>query len=242
MNVKENNIQEKIYAIGDIHGCLNKLNALLSKLDITPNTTFIFTGDYVDRGPDSYGVIERLLQLKQQCNCIFLCGNHDQVWFDDVLFSDEVYPPNKYSMWNQGAKQTYESYKSKEISPEIHLPFYKMLLPYYILTINEEKHLFIHGGYNRHKLIEDQKNDSIFWWDRDLIMAAKSYDSMHDKRYKFKNKDWFKFIYVGHTPVQMWGLEIPQLWGNVWALDTGLGKYSNAELYALEITTQTLIS
>ena len=242
----------KIYTIGDIHGCLDKLNNLLDKLDLKPTDTIIFLGDYVDRGPDSYGVIERLLQLRKECNCIFLVGNHDDCFFHDTLFREgyDLEPTKfskllnnerRYTLWNQGAKETYQSYINAGVLPEIHLSFYKMLQPYHILEINNEKHLFVHGGYNRHKLIEEQKNNDIFWWDRDLIMAAKSYHSMSDKRYKFKNKDNFKYIYVGHTPIQMWGLSTPQLWGNVWACDSGVGKYTDAKLYALEVTTQTLI-
>jgi serine/threonine protein phosphatase 1 len=232
----------KIYCLGDLHGELDKLNNLLDKLNIQPTDTILCLGDYVDRGPDSYGVIERLLELKKQCNCIFLCGNHDFLFFDDDKYRSDKIPEKRYSMWNQGARETYKSYEKVGKDPSVHYNFYKILEPYHILELNNEKHLFVHGGYNRHKLIEEQKNIDTFWWDRDLIMAAKSYDSMHDKRYKFKNKDSFKFIYVGHTPVQMWGLTTPQLWGNVWAMDTGVGKHVDSELYALEITTQTLIS
>lgn len=231
----------KIYCVGDIHGCLDKLNNLLDKLDIQSTNTIICLGDYVDRGPDSYGVIERLLELRKQCNCIFLAGNHDVCFFDDDKFNSTQLPKHRYTMWGQGARETYNSYINAEVTPEVHYDFYKMLEPYYILELEGEKHLFVHGGYNRHDLIENQKNKSVFWWDRDLIMAASSFNSMKDQRYKFKNKDGFKYIYVGHTPVQMWDLNTPQLWGNVWALDTGVGKYKDADLYALEIITQTLI-
>jgi len=238
----------KIYCIPDIHGELGKLNNLLDKLNLNVTDTIIFLGDYVDRGPDSYGVIERLLELDKQCGCIFLCGNHDQTWFEDTKFrsglpleSKKMSGGQRYSLWYNGARETYNSYLKAGVDPEIHYPFWKILEPYYVLEINGEKHLFVHGGYNRHKLIEEQKIDSVFWWDRDLIMAASSFSSMKDQRYKFKNKDGFKYIYVGHTPVRMWDLYSPQLWGNVWALDTGVGKYKDADLYALEITTQTLI-
>jgi len=242
----------KIYTIPDLHGELDKLNNLLNKLNIQPTDTVICLGDYVDRGPDSYGVIERLLQLKQECKCIFICGNHDDCWFHDTLFREgyDVEPiklskllnnERRYTLWGQGARETYQSYINAGVSPEVHLPFYKMLEPYYVLELDGEKHLFVHGGYNRHELLEDQKNKDVFLWDRDLIMAANSYHNMKNQRYKFKNKDRFKRIYVGHTPVQMWALNTPQLWANVYAMDTGVGKYKDADLYTLEVTTQTLI-
>lgn len=243
----------KIYCVGDIHGCLDKLNNLLNKLNIQPTDTVICLGDYVDRGPDSYGVIERLLQLKQECKCIFLCGNHDDCWFHDTLFREgyDIEPTKlnkllnnerRYTLWGQGARETYQSYINAGVNPEVHLPFYKMLEPYYVLELDGEKHLFVHGGYNRHELLEKQKNSSKLWWDRDLLGAAiAAYNRIIPEDYLFKNKDGFKYIYVGHTPVIYWGYDRPTLFCNVWALDTGVGKHNDATLYALEITTQTLI-
>ncbi|NBW70053.1 MAG: serine/threonine protein phosphatase, partial [Bacteroidetes bacterium] len=66
-------------AIGDIHGCLKTLKALLKDLisEFGRERTFIFLGDYVDRGPDSKGVIDFLLEFRTEYNCIFLRGNHD---------------------------------------------------------------------------------------------------------------------------------------------------------------------
>jgi len=233
----------KIYTIGDIHGELDKLNNLLDKLNIQHTDTVICLGDYVDRGPDSYGVIERLLQLKEQCNCIFLAGNHDVAFFDDTKFRSDLPYPTRYSMWNQGARETYMSYEKVGKEPSIHYDFYKILEPYYVLEINNEKHLFVHGGYNRHQKIEEQKNKSVFWWDRDLLSAAIAHSKRtSEEKYPFKNKDKFKYIYVGHTPIIHWGYNKPTLFENVWALDTGVGKYTDATLYALEIITQTLIS
>lgn len=233
----------KIYTIGDIHGELDKLNNLLDKLNMQSTDTVVCLGDYVDRGPDSYGVIERLLQLKRQCNCIFIAGNHDVQFWDDDKFRSEYKPASRYQFWDQGAKETYNSYIKAGKVPSVHYDFYKMLEPYYILELNGEKHLFVHGGYNRHKLIEEQKNKSVFFWDRDLLGAAIAHSKRTvDDNYPFKNKDGFKYIYVGHTPVQYWGYDKPILFCNVWALDTGVGKYEDAVLYALEITTQILIS
>lgn len=234
----------KIYCVGDIHGCLDKLNNLLDKLNIQPNDTVVTLGDYVDRGPDSYGVIERLLKLRTQCNCIFITGNHDALFFDDDKFRSDIEPKYRYTMWNQGARETYNSYIKAGVTPEVHYDFYKLLESYYVLELNGEKHLFVHGGYNRHKLLEDQKNNlDTFLWDRDLLGAAiANYNRTVPEDYPFKNKDGFKHIYVGHTPVTHWGFHKPMLFQNVWAMDTGVGKYDDAILFALEITTQTLIS
>lgn len=75
----------RIYAIGDIHGCLDELNKLLSLLSADEagrdarDTTLIFLGDLVDRGPSSAGVIDRLIALSQERRCRFLTGNHEEI-------------------------------------------------------------------------------------------------------------------------------------------------------------------
>jgi serine/threonine protein phosphatase 1 len=78
----------RIYAIGDIHGRRDCLDALLDKIDaedaqrVPTKTTLVFLGDLVDRGPDSRGVIARLTTLRTQRDCIFLMGNHEEVFVD----------------------------------------------------------------------------------------------------------------------------------------------------------------
>ena len=53
-----------LYAIGDIHGCIGTLDALLTRLDLTPEDHVVFVGDYIDRGPDSYGVVNRMIEMR----------------------------------------------------------------------------------------------------------------------------------------------------------------------------------
>ena len=66
-------------AIGDIHGCLAALEAILAAIRPRPDDTLLTMGDYIDRGPDSRGVIERLLRLGRECRLIPLLGNHDEM-------------------------------------------------------------------------------------------------------------------------------------------------------------------
>jgi serine/threonine protein phosphatase 1 len=67
----------RVLAIGDIHGCLGPLDDLLAWVAPTREDVVITLGDYVDRGPDSRGVIDRLIELKQRLNLICLRGNHE---------------------------------------------------------------------------------------------------------------------------------------------------------------------
>src|SRR5690349_19279287 len=69
-------------AIGDIHGCLLALEALLGLVAPTPEDLLITLGDYVDRGPDSRGVLDRLVALFEQGRLIPLRGNHDEMMID----------------------------------------------------------------------------------------------------------------------------------------------------------------
>src|SRR4051794_24858439 len=69
-------------AIGDIHGCLTALDTLLLAVRPQPDDLIVTLGDYVDRGPDSRRVVDRLLHLPPLCQLVALRGNHDQMMLD----------------------------------------------------------------------------------------------------------------------------------------------------------------
>ena len=64
-------------AIGDIHGCLRSLEALADYADFSADDTIVTLGDYVDRGPDSKGVIDFLIDLGKSHKLVCLKGNHE---------------------------------------------------------------------------------------------------------------------------------------------------------------------
>ncbi len=66
-------------AIGDIHGCSIALEALIEAINPQPDDTIIPLGDYVDRGIDSKGVLDLLIELRDRCNLVPILGNHDQM-------------------------------------------------------------------------------------------------------------------------------------------------------------------
>lgn len=71
------------FVIGDIHGDLAALDTLLARLPtLTPADTLVFLGDYVDRGPDSRGVVARVRELQEGApfTVIPLRGNHEDTW------------------------------------------------------------------------------------------------------------------------------------------------------------------
>ena len=77
-----------IFAIGDIHGCLNQLTSIHDQIFNYKNykkeeDLLIYIGDYIDRGPKSKQVIDQILQLKnKEIKAVFLMGNHEEMMID----------------------------------------------------------------------------------------------------------------------------------------------------------------
>ena len=66
-------------AIGDIHGCSLALAALLDAIDPNPDDLLVTLGDYIDRGPDSRGVLDQVIALAWRCTLVPLVGNHEEM-------------------------------------------------------------------------------------------------------------------------------------------------------------------
>jgi serine/threonine protein phosphatase 1 len=93
-------------AIGDIHGCLTAFKAILEKISLHTDDVVVTLGDYVNKGPDSSGVISQLLRLKKKCNLITLRGNHEQ------MMLEARNSPVKFDEWFQcGGNTTLLSYR-----------------------------------------------------------------------------------------------------------------------------------
>ncbi|PZX15038.1 serine/threonine protein phosphatase 1 [Palleronia aestuarii] len=74
---------DRIYAVGDIHGYASELDRALGLIEADggPDARVIFLGDYTDRGPDSRGVLDRLIDgLAAGRNWVCLMGNHDRMF------------------------------------------------------------------------------------------------------------------------------------------------------------------
>lgn len=83
----------RILVIGDIHGCADELRRLLDIVRPTPADLIVTLGDYVDRGPDSKGVLETMLELHKGGNLVALRGNHDAML---VMLADGIRPRDYY--------------------------------------------------------------------------------------------------------------------------------------------------
>src|SRR5688572_12430587 len=73
----------RTFAIGDVHGDRDALDRLLDRIPfVAPDDTLVLLGDYLDRGPDSRGVIQRLLRLPEETagKVVLLRGNHEDAY------------------------------------------------------------------------------------------------------------------------------------------------------------------
>ncbi len=99
-------IMERTYVIGDIHGCYDRLIALMDKINIDLDSEkLVFVGDYIDRGPDSFEVVEYLINLKKKCpGIVFIKGNHED------MLEKYLSETDRYTYLINGGQQALESY------------------------------------------------------------------------------------------------------------------------------------
>ena len=99
----------RLFAVGDIHGCVDELAALMRSIAPGRGDTVVFVGDYVDRGPDSKGVLELLIDLAKHCQLVSILGNHD----DLMLHARES--DAKFQLWMKcGGTGALDSYQGPD--------------------------------------------------------------------------------------------------------------------------------
>jgi serine/threonine protein phosphatase 1 len=111
----------RTFAIGDIHGDLAALRQLFGRLPpLVPSDTIVFLGDYVDRGPDSAGVVRwlREFQLTTAAKVITLRGNHEDAWLQCI----ETGWPEFIMPRGNGCLECYRSFTGKPIPTEAESP------------------------------------------------------------------------------------------------------------------------
>ncbi|WP_299421595.1 metallophosphoesterase family protein [uncultured Shimia sp.] len=219
-----------IYAIGDIHGHLDKLEAVMERIvaDGGPDAEVVFLGDLVDRGPDSKGVIDFVLKgLEQGRNWSVLNGNHDRMFRYFLEPSPRVdmrLRPDLFWLHDRlGGRDTLASYglhfdaearlskihaAARATVPKDHVNFLANL-PYYK---QHEELLFVHAGIRPDVALADQLEDDLCWIREDFL----TYPHPHP---------WL--VVHGHTPI-----DHPKHFGNRVNLDTGAG-YDRAVTTAL---------
>ena len=197
----------KTFVLGDIHG---EYKALLECLKLSKfnkkEDRLICLGDVCDRGGQVKECIDELLTIPK---CIYILGNHD-AWALEWANHGNI--PKEWM--REGGAETLKSYKGTNM-PKGHIEFLAKA-PLYLVDKNK---LFVHGGYNWKRSLEDTPNE-VLLWDRELINRA-LYHELMGPALKLGIYDE---IFVGHTPTfTLNGKHEPQKFCNVWAMDTGAG-------------------
>ncbi|MGJ5617830.1 metallophosphoesterase family protein [Sulfitobacter sp. MF3-043] len=214
-------ISQPLYAIGDIHGQLAELHRVLDLIekDGGKDAQIIFLGDYTDRGPDSRGVMDLLVEGQAKSrNWTFLKGNHDRMfeWFMQKPLRNDPYLMVELYWLHQrlGGDTTMQSYgvdafrgrRNKDVQaealavvPQSHLDFLAGLE----LSYQTKDLFFVHAGIVPGVPLKKQKEENLLWIRQEF--------HRHEKPHP-------KLIVHGHTPI-----DHPTHYGNRVNLDTGAG-------------------
>ena len=159
-------------AIADIHGCLEPLQALIEQ--IPPDEELVFLGDYVDRGPDSAGVVRFLVDLAKTRRCVFLMGNHEAM-LADAMARDDALPQWLFN----GGEATLISYGidaddwCARPAAQRNLPGFADFLARLRLYHEDADAIYVHAGIDVDvPAMEDQKRAVLLWVRERFTKAA----------------------------------------------------------------------
>ena len=203
----------RLIAIGDIHGHSKYLNSILDSISPTKDDAFVFLGDFVDRGPDSKGVIDSIIELSQEFKVYSIAGNHEEMMLGAYAGGKE-----DINFWCKfGGKEALQSYgiEHPKNLPYDHIEFIKNCSNY----IESENHIFVHARCNPN--LHPSKNDPFFLrWQKININ-----DPPHVSGKK---------IICGHS-CQTKILNL----GHIICIDTGAGVLDIGRLTALDVKSGT---
>ncbi|HEX4150135.1 MAG TPA: metallophosphoesterase [Pirellulales bacterium] len=151
----------RLLTIGDIHGYLAALDALLALVEPTADDWIITLGDYVDRGPDSCGVLDRMLELSARGRLIPLRGNHEE------MMLDARHDPALHALWLQyGGQNTLDSYAQHGYDgtlagvPAAHWDFLETQC---IDWFQSPTHFFVHANADSQRELPEQTVNLLRW-------------------------------------------------------------------------------
>lgn len=172
------------YTIGDIHGCNRSFQALIQKLELEKGDQLVLLGDYIDRGPDSKGVVDTIFNLREAGQeVVCLRGNHEQLLLDTLTKSRDL------ELWlMNGGRQTLRSFdvEHPEEIPENYLDFFVQTRLWY----ETKGFLCVHGGLDFSSPDPLQQPETLMWMRRWYA----------DIDYNWLGK---RIVLHGHTPEDM---------------------------------------
>lgn len=213
------------YAIGDVHGCAKRLRRLhdqiiehIQRVGSPGEATVVHLGDYVDRGPDSKGVIDACIDFEKEgkeqgFQTVFLMGNHEDMFLDAYRGSN--LGREMYSYLMNGGREAIQSYTGndslenwRDSIPQEHIEWIRSLrLDYWA---DEDKLYFVHAGIDPHTFPDCSDNVKI--WTRNHVV---------DDYVDWEANEALDGVMVvhGHTPNRMLQIEYDE--GRRLNLDTG---------------------
>jgi serine/threonine protein phosphatase 1 len=191
----------RLYAIGDIHGSLHGLRSLVAKCERDADgqpMRFVFLGDYIDRGPDSRGVVDYVMNLQSRlaANAICLLGNHEALAL--LAFDNDMNARNWILNGGDTTLQSYGASSARELPAE-HIAWFRSLQ----LAFDDGLRLFVHAGINPARPLDKQDEQDLLWM-REPFLS--------DER------DYGRLVVHGHTPIRT---GVPDLRVNRLNIDTG---------------------
>jgi serine/threonine protein phosphatase 1 len=143
-------------AIGDIHGGSTALDARLDAIRPRPEDVIVTLGDYINRAPDSRGVLERLLGLGRRCRLVPILGNHDQKLLEA---RSGLHPTTWLGMGGLTTLASYGPGRDIALIPEEHFEFLEGCLDYY----EADRYIFAHANYYDHLPMDEQPALMLRW-------------------------------------------------------------------------------
>ncbi len=219
-------MNERLFAIGDIHGCFDSFRELVEyKIEIKNSDKLVLLGDYIDRGNHSRKVVDYIIELQQKgFDIIPLIGNHESMLLD-ALDNDVLLPE-----WIQnGGTETLISFGIESLKDldQLYIDFFRGLLFYYLFN----KFLFVHAGFNDEISNPFEDKYHMIWSRREKYTSP-----------IFKDK----IIIHGHSPVsELFCKQSIQDNNQVINIDTGCvyaDKVGYGRLSALELYSSKLFS
>jgi serine/threonine protein phosphatase 1 len=189
-------------------------------------------GDYVDRGPDSRGVVERLIEHARRYPSVFLCGNHESMFLDFLGWRDSLYFGGDAFLAN-GGDRTLASYGYFDAAepdplcfelPPAHREFFRGMR----LHHREGDYLFVHAGLGRGLL---QETDLSF-----ALRRARNEDLLWDRASIDLPHELGVTIVYGHTP----SLDFEVRWNLPWSIGIDTGAVYGGRLTAIRLPDETV--
>jgi serine/threonine protein phosphatase 1 len=192
------------YAVGDIHGALHKLQDLVARCERHAGERafgFVFIGDYIDRGPDSSGVIDYLIALRSRMpnGVVTLMGNHESMVLSIIAGAEPV----QHWLMQGGGAATLASYDIENVQdlPQEHVAWMRALR----MSHDDGRRFFVHAGVDPERPLDAQDDYDLLWIREPFLSDP---------------RDYGRLIVHGHTPMHA---RLPDVRSNRIDLDTAAG-------------------